>query len=155
MTTRLTENFYKHEFERSERAARLGIDNTIPPELTPNILRVATVMQKVRGILGNKVITVTSGYRGPELNTQTPGSSKTSAHMRALACDFVVQGMTPAQVCKALQSSVKDLGIDQLIFEFGQWTHIGLSVDGVAARNQVISIVSRDGKTVTLPGIAA
>lgn len=153
MTTRLTENFYKHEFERSERAARLGIDNTIPPELAPNILRVATVMQKVRGILGNRVITVTSGYRCPALNAQTPGSSDTSAHMRALACDFIVQGMTPAQVCKALQFMVKDLGIDQLIFEFGQWTHIGLRVE--EPRNQVFSLVSRGGKTVKLPGVAA
>lgn len=148
---RLTANFFLHEFEHSTNALRLGIDNRVPKELMDNALRVASKMQEIRAILGNRVITVTSGYRCPELNAATPGSSQTSAHMRMLASDFIVEGLSPMQVCKILEPHVKRLGIDQLILEFGGWTHVGLR-DG-APRNQVFSYVKRGGKTVKLDGL--
>lgn len=153
MTTyrRLAPNFYLHEFERSSRAARLGINNAVPDALLPNLVRIATVMQSIRGILGNRVITVTSGYRCLALNSQTPGSSTTSAHTKGLACDFIVQGMTPQQVCLILKEHVQELGIDQLILEFGQWSHVGLR-EG-EPRHQIFSYANRQGRTVKLGGI--
>lgn len=149
----LTKNFYKHEFERSEAAARNGIDNTIPEALMPNVRRIAEVMQKIRGALGGRPITVSSGYRSPALNAVLPGSSKTSAHMQGLACDFIVFGMSPAAVCRTLAPLVDELGIDQLILEYNQWTHVGLRVATESPRKQVFSYVRRNGEVVRLAGV--
>lgn len=146
----LTANFTLREFERSDIAARNGIDNSIPEELMPNVKRTAELMQKIRAVLGNRVITVSSGYRSRKVNAIARGSM-TSAHMVALACDFIVQGMTPHEVSLALRPHVKELGIDQLILEFGQWTHVGLTTG--APRNQVFSYVTRNGETVKVDGL--
>lgn len=146
----LTANFSLREFERSTLAATNGIDNSIPEVLLPNVKRVAELMQKIRAVLGSKVITVWSGYRCRKVNALARGST-TSAHMVALACDFIVQGMTPHEVALALRPLVKELGIDQLILEFGQWTHVGLTTG--APRNQVFSYVTRNGETVKVDGL--
>ena len=39
---RLTKNFSLEEFERSDTAKRLGIDNTVPKALRPNITHEGT-----------------------------------------------------------------------------------------------------------------
>lgn len=152
MIVQLAPNFYQHEFERSATAARYGIDNSIPDALLPNVREMAQCMQLIRSVLGNKVITVTSGYRCPKLNAKINGST-TSAHMQALACDFIVAGMSPFEVALALRPHVKELKIDQLILEFGEWTHVGISL-GVA-RQQVFSYVTNPatGKTEKRDGI--
>lgn len=148
----LTANFWKHEFERSSTAARHGINNTIPTSLMPNIRETAERMQLIRSVLGNRAITVTSGYRSPKVNAKVNGST-TSAHMQGLACDFIVAGMSPFEVCLALRPHVKDLRIDQLILEYGQWTHVGLS--NSVARQQIFSYVTNPvtGKTEKRDGI--
>jgi zinc D-Ala-D-Ala carboxypeptidase len=129
MTTKLTEHFTLEEMTASQTASRMGINN-VPPEGSQerkNLQRTAELMEKVRIVLGEKPVLISSGYRCPQVNAACGGSS-TSAHMSGLAVDFTCPGFgTPRDICHALQPLMKDLGIDQLIYEYESWVHLGLS----------------------------
>lgn len=148
MTTNLTEHFTLEEFTASQNAARMGIDNTPSGQEMENVKRMAETMEKVRTILGAKPILISSGYRNPQVNAMCGGSS-TSAHMSGLACDFTCPGFgTPKDICRALEPHMKDLGIDQLIYEFNSWVHLGLSINPPRMMAMTIN------NTGTHPGIA-
>jgi len=121
---KLTKHFTIEEMTQSETAARRGIDNSLPPELTPNILTLCETLENIRKILDNRSIIITSGYRCPELN-KCIGGSIMSSHMQGLAADFICPSYgSPYRICQALAPIVE---FDQLIQEFGRWVHIGLS----------------------------
>ena len=121
----LSPNFHLDEFTNSETAARRGIDNTPPPAVLAALRRTAARMELVRTILGGKPILITSGYRSPPLN-RAVGGSKTSAHMRGEAADFICPGFgSPLAICRALAIQA-DLPYDQIIEE-GTWVHIGFA----------------------------
>lgn len=129
MTTKLTEHFTLEEMTASQTASRMGINN-VPPEGSQerkNLQRTAELMEKVRIILGEKPVLISSGYRCPQVNAACGGSS-TSAHMSGLAVDFTCPGFgTPRDICHMLEPHMTELGIDQLIYEFESWVHLGLS----------------------------
>lgn len=144
---KLTEHFSMEELTRSETATRLGIDNSVPTELLPNIKKLAERMEMVRAILGHP-IHVNSGFRCKKLNDSIPGSSKVSAHMSAMAMDFVCPGFgSPLQICKALAPH-KELVFDQLIQE-GTWVHIGFKLDDRDARGQLLTAINPGGSGVS------
>lgn len=123
---RLTEHFTLEELIASQTAARRGIDNTPSPAIIENLRATAAVMERVRKLVGDKPIRVSSGYRCPELNAAV-GGSKNSAHMQGLAVDFTCAGYgTVFEVATAIASS--NIEFDQLIYEFGTWVHLGLRV---------------------------
>jgi len=123
----LSPHFTLEEFTISQTAAREGIDNSPSSEHLENLKRMAGVMEEVRVLLGNKPIIVSSGYRSPALNVAVGGSS-VSAHCAGLACDFTCPGFgSPYEICRVLQPRMLELGVDQLIYEFGAWVHLGLS----------------------------
>jgi hypothetical protein len=125
-TTQLSPHFTLQEFTYSETASRQGLDNTPTPEAYINLQRTAEVMEEVRRICGSNAVTITSGYRSPEVNAATGGSS-TSAHMSGLAADFIIPGYgDPYDVCKAIEPYLSTLDVDQLIWEYGDWVHLGL-----------------------------
>ena len=133
----LSAHFSLEEFTASETAARLGIDNDPPEGLRGNLIRTANVLERVRSLLG-EAITITSGYRCLPLNTALR-SQPTSAHVKGLGADIIVPAYgSPLKVCRALEFQLDEFGIDQLIWEFGRWTHIGLSV--CAPRYQILTI---------------
>jgi hypothetical protein len=138
--TMLTEHFTLEEFTDSQTAARKGIHN-IPTKHSQeykNIQRTAETMEKVRTILDDKPILVSSGYRSPQVNAAV-GGSKSSAHMSGLAVDFSCPGFgTPKQICKKLGPHMKELDIDQLIHEYDTWVHLGLSAS--APRHMALTI---------------
>jgi Peptidase M15 len=84
----ISEHFTLEELSFSEAAARLGLDNTPIPIVITNLGLVATVMERIRTLLGDRPIVVHSGYRSAEVN-QAVGGVVTSAHCHGLACDFV------------------------------------------------------------------
>lgn len=144
----LTPNFTLEELTRSDEAVRRGLDNSLPTELLPNLRRTAETMEEVRRILGNRPVTVGSGYRGPELN-KTIGGSLKSAHMQALACDFICPAFgTPFQIAEVLAAALKDF--DQIIWE-GTWVHLGLA-DGFQ-RREVLTAKFPNGKAVYTKGL--
>ena len=125
MNDKISEHFTWREVTFSETAIRAGIDNTPPDELLPNIQRMANFMEQVRFVLGGRPIFISSWYRSPEVNS-TIGGSKSSAHMKGLACDFVCPLLgEPKHVAKELAES--NLDFDQVILEGNRWVHIGLA----------------------------
>lgn len=100
---------------------RQEIDNRAPPEVMANLRATAARMEDVRRLLGDRVITVSSGYRCPALN-RAIGGARTSAHLAGHAVDFNCYGFgSPKAVCRAVAMS--DLSFDQLIEE-ETWIHI-------------------------------
>jgi zinc D-Ala-D-Ala carboxypeptidase len=140
MTTYLTPHFTLEEMTYSETAARKGIPN-VPKHGSPeyiNLVRTCEVMEKVRTLLNDKVILVSSGYRSPAVNVAVGGAS-TSAHMSGLAADFHAPDFgTPKAICKHLHSHMKALEIDQLIHEYDTWVHLGLT--NGTPRNMALTI---------------
>jgi zinc D-Ala-D-Ala carboxypeptidase len=128
-TVMLTEHFSLQELCYSETASREGLSNKPDRFIVANLQRLAEVMEKVRALCGDNPVTVTSGYRSPEVNAAIGGSS-TSAHMSGLACDFIIPGFgDPIDVCRAIEPHMSELQIDQCIHEYDDWIHLGLSED--------------------------
>ena len=79
--------FTFNEFERSETAYRYGIGNDIPESAKANIAAlVDNVLDPLREAWG-KPVTVTSGYRCPQLN-KAVGGVPTSMHLTGHAADI-------------------------------------------------------------------
>lgn len=133
--TKLTTHFTLDELVRSQTATRHGLDNTPPGSALINLARLAEMLERIRSALGNRSIHVLSGYRSPTVN-QRVGGSRSSAHMDGRAADIVVRGMTPLQVARAIKSAMT---LDQLILEFGEWTHVGIPRAGDPPRNDVLT----------------
>lgn len=141
---KLSPNFTLDEFTHSNTAIRAGISNEPSGPILIRLQRVAATLEQIRTLL-RRPITITSGYRSPALNDLVPGSSDTSAHTQGWAADFKVAGLTPLQVCQAVQRG--GINYDQLILEYDSWTHI--SVD---PRMRSQELTKRNG-TGYLPGI--
>jgi len=126
-TVMLSEHFTLQEFTASQTAAREGIPNQPNAHELENLKKTAAVMEKVRTILGSKPIMISSGYRGPQLNAAVGGATN-SAHCFGLAADFTCPGFgDDHDICLKLEPHMKELGIDQLIWEYDQWVHLGLT----------------------------
>jgi zinc D-Ala-D-Ala carboxypeptidase len=125
--TQLSEHFTLQEFTASDTAAMMGIDNTPTPEAHTNLELLAGVMEQVRTLLMDLPIIISSGYRCYELNVACGGADN-SAHLSGLAADFTCPEFgTPLDICYALETFMPDLGIDQLIWEYEGWVHLGLT----------------------------
>lgn len=136
----LSTNFSLEEFVASQQASRLGISNIPQGQELDNLHRTAEVMERVRSILGDKPVLISSGYRCRMVN-RAVGGSTTSAHMKGLAVDFIVPGFgDPLAICKALEPHVKELGIDQLAHEHGAWVHLAIAAEGEEARCHCLTI---------------
>jgi uncharacterized protein YcbK (DUF882 family) len=149
----VTKHFSVAEFTRSDVAVRKGLDNSLPPDLEPAATLALEMMERIREHLSLRAgrdvpISISSGYRAPAVNLAV-GSSSTSDHPKATACDFTAPSFgTPIEVCRALAPSVSLLGIGQLIHEFGQWVHVSTRMPDKPV-NRVITI----SHTGTYPGI--
>ena len=76
---------------RSDTAKRYGIDNTPSDEIKRNLeVFIDTVLDPIRAAWGSP-ITVSSGYRCPELNKKV-GGANTSGHLYGFCVDLQVKG---------------------------------------------------------------
>jgi zinc D-Ala-D-Ala carboxypeptidase len=108
-----------------------GIPNTANATEKERLRLLAAFMEKVRTVLGNKSITVTSAFRNEAVNNAV-GGVPNSAHRLGYACDFVCPGFgTPLDVCRALDAAgtAGTIVFDQLIQE-GGWIHISRDPTG-------------------------
>ena len=111
---KLTENFSLNELTKSQTAERKGIDNTPSAEHQENLKRLCeTILQRIRDHFG-KVVSVSSGYRSPELCVAI-GSSTKSQHARGEAADFEIFGVSNKELADYI---VQNLDYDQLILEY-------------------------------------
>lgn len=145
----LSKNFSLSEFLISQTAARMGRE-LVPTTNQKNYLvhLVSGLMQPVRELVGLPVI-ITSGLR-PEWLNKLIGGSETSQHMKGQACDFVVAGMSPMEVCKAVEAS--DIQFDQMINEFDKWVHLSC-FPRQEMRNEILTARSCDGITEYYNGL--
>lgn len=134
----LSPHFTLEEMTISEVAVRKGISNS-PDEITLERLKATCLaMETVRAMLGP--IHVNSGYRSPALNAAIGGVA-TSAHCLGYAVDFLAPNFgPPLAVCERLKTLSH---FDQLIFEFGAWTHLSFDPRN---RREVLTI--KPGSTV-------
>ena len=141
---RLTPHFTKEELEFSETATRLGINNTIPPELMDNAKKLALGLENVRQLLDCPVI-ISSAYRCLELNNILK-SKPTSYHVKGLAADFRSDRYgDPNSIVFAIINS--DIPYDQVINEYNSWVHISFAESGQAPRKQAL-IIDKNGTSL-------
>lgn len=125
--------FTMGELTFSQTAVRRGISNVPSEQHVANLQALCdNILDPLRERLG-RPIRISSGYRSPQLNIAV-GGSKTSQHCYGEAADIVVPGMSVDEVVRAIVDS--GLPYDQLIHEFGQWTHVSY---GPRNRRQVLS----------------
>lgn len=117
------------------------LDNTIPNEVIPAIVNTSRGMERVRALLNNHSVNVSSWYRSPELNRVVRGSS-TSQHMRGEAVDFTCPAYgTSLQIVHHLAKYPDLLKFDQLILEH-TWVHISFpSLPNVSPKRQVLTLL--------------
>jgi uncharacterized protein YcbK (DUF882 family) len=118
----LSPHFTLDELTASQTAARKGLDNTPNATEVANLVRVAALLEEVRALV-KKPILVNSGFRSKQVNDAV-GSRDTSQHRIGCAADIRVPGMTPREVVEACIAA--NIGYDQIIEEFGSWTHISV-----------------------------
>jgi hypothetical protein len=137
----LSPNFTLEELTVSQTAVRRGFDNTPNASEIANLVRVAALLEEVRALV-KKPITVNSGFRSKQVNDAV-GSRDTSQHRLGCAADIRVPGMTPREVVEACIAA--NIGYDQIIEEFGSWTHISVpNTPSTAPRRQAL-IIDRQG----------
>jgi len=144
---RLSKNLTLAEVTKSATAKRKGISNEPNIEHLENLKALAeNIFQPMRDYFGVP-ITVSSGYRSPDLN-RAIGGSPTSQHCKGEAIDIDVYGnLTNADVFSYLKDHTD---FDQLIWEYGDekqpdWVHC--SYTRGKNRGEVLMCYSEDGKT--------
>ena len=145
---KLTANFSLNELTKSQTAERKGIDNTPSTEHQENLKKLCeNVLQPVRDHF-EQVVSVSSGYRSPELCTAI-GSKITSQHARGEAADFEIFGVSNKELADWVHYNTN---YDQLILEYWKesvpnsgWVHCSYS-EGTN-RRQYLRAYKEDGKT--------
>lgn len=128
-------NFKISEFIHSDTATRLKINNLPDINSLDNLLYlICECLQPIREYIKRPMI-ISSGYRCKALNTAV-GGVKNSAHLYGRAADFVINGLTPADIIKLIiKSGVK---YTQLIEEHSgsnHWVHIEYNRNNLKCQN--------------------
>lgn len=122
--TRLSPHFTLEELTRSTKAREHGVDNTPPPEIVERLRVTAEKLERVRSLLGDQPIQITSGFRTQRVNDLVNGALH-SDHLEGWSVDFRCPGFgSPYRVAKAIAASDLMAEVDQLIHEYGRWVHI-------------------------------
>ena len=154
--TQLSPHFSLEEMCFSDTATRAGINNDAPLEVVSNLKRTANGLERVRQVLNNNAIRVSSGYRCEALERKICADAfyawcdrrKVTANDKAWADYFItkqhpsgnaVDFTSPYGSPEALVRVIRNSGIeyDQLLLEFNSWVHISFSD---TPRHQVLVI---------------
>ena len=144
----LTENFSLNELTKSQTAERKGINNTPSTEHQENLKRLCeSILQRIRDHFG-QVVSVSSGYRSPELCVAI-GSSTKSQHASGCAADFEIFGVSNKELADWID---QNLDYDQLILEYWKesdpnsgWIHCSFNTQG--NRKQYLRAYKENGST--------
>ncbi len=146
---KLTENFSLGELTKSQTAERKGIDNSPSTEHQENLKSLCEmILQPIRDHFG-QVVSVSSGYRSPELCVAI-GSSTKSQHASGCAADFEIFGVSNKELADYIN---ENLDYDQLILEYWKgedepnsgWVHC--SYTNGSNRKQYLRAYKENGST--------
>ena len=150
----LSKNFSLKEMTASQTADRHGLSNNPSEDHMDNLKKLCEkVLQPIRDHYG-KVVSVSSGYRSPELCVKI-GSSLKSQHAKGQAADFEIFGLPNAELAKYI---IDNLDFDQLILEYHNpeepnsgWIHCSYK-NAEDNRKQILRAYrNSDGKTIYEP----
>lgn len=106
-------------------ATKVRAFNQPNAECLANLVRLASVLERVREVLGDKPVIINSAYRSPGVNAAV-GGVKNSSHLMGLAADFVCPDFgSPLEVCEAVRGS--GVALDQLINVRDSFVHLGIA----------------------------
>ena len=146
---KLSKDFTLQELSKSEIADRNNINN-IPTadHITNLVLLCQYILQPVR-LHFDKPVTITSGYRSPELCLKI-GSSIKSQHCLGMAVDCEVLAVPNKELADWV---VNNLEYDQVILEFWEkdkinsgWVHISYNKEN--NRKMYLRAYKANGRTV-------
>ena len=142
----LTKHFTLAEATRSDTAIKMGLSNAPSPDDLQTLTETAYQMERVRTLLGDQPIHVSSWYRNEQVN-KAVGGVPNSAHRLGYAVDFTCPGYGDVTaVCRAIEAS--GIEFDQLIWEYGRWVHISFDPRN---RRQVLHIKQAGQYKLGLP----
>lgn len=107
----LTTNFSLKEFLCP------GAEKAITLPVIENLRKLAQRLEEARKLLGDRPITITSGYR-TRTHNQAVGGASGSQHLFGNAADIVVSGLKASEVQKILKDWNGGLG------SYASWTHL-------------------------------
>ena len=123
----LSAHFTFDELTRTSQTALQAKNREEAQAFIKPLTELAELLEVVRAHFG-KPLKINSGFRGLAVNTGTPGSSKTSQHMKGEAADIAMPGVDDADLHRWI---VKDSGL-----KFGQcilerppgksWVHVSI-----------------------------
>lgn len=123
----LSAHFTFDELTRTSQTALQAKNREEAQAFIKPLTELAELLEVVRAHFG-KPLKINSGFRGLAVNTGTPGSSKTSQHMKGEAADIAMPGVDDAELHRWI---VKDSGL-----KFGQcilerppgksWVHVSI-----------------------------
>ena len=150
----LSRFFTLAEMTRSDAATRASIPNEPTPTQIENLRALCiNVLDPLRDAIGGP-IKVSSGYRGPALNTLIRGA-KRSQHVEGKAADIQTSGKSILELFKTVIRL--NLPFDQLIYEAQNqtvvWVHV--SHDPAGNRGQIMTAEFENGRAVHYPVISA
>ena len=147
---RLSQNFTLAEMIKSQTAERKGINNNPNEDNIENLQRLCNeILQPIRDHYG-KVVSVSSGFRSPELCVAI-GSSVTSQHASGQAADFEIYGVSNKELADYIADN---LDFDQLILEYWKpeepnsgWVHCSYKGADSNRKQYLRAIKDANGRT--------
>ena len=147
---KLTNNFSLSEMIKSQTAERKGINNNPNEDNIENLQRLCEhILQPVRDHYG-KVVSVSSGFRSPELCVAL-GSSINSQHASGQAADFEIYGVSNKELADYIADN---LDFDQLILEYWKpeepnsgWVHCSYKGADSNRKEYLRAVRGSTGKT--------
>ena len=139
MDIKLSANFSLKELTRSYQADRHGIINTPGPKEISSLQHLCrNILQPLRNHYAHP-ITVSSGYRCPELN-RIVGGVTTSQHLRGEAADLVFPDLPTA--INWMHFILHNCQFDQMLLEQNQrtgarWLHVSCRPDHSCNRHEI------------------
>ena len=134
---KLSEHFVLSEFERSDKARALKIDNRVPVRYVSSLETLCReVLEPLRQHVG-KPIRISSGYRCPALN-KAVGGVATSQHLTGEAADIHLDSIEEGR--EWFKWLMDNTNVDQLIWERSgstRWIHVSCKSNPEENRHEV------------------
>ena len=128
-------NFKISELIKSDTAIKNNINNMPDINSLDNLLDlIFYCLQPIRDKIKKPMI-ITSGFRSNLVNKLVKGVSN-SQHLKGQAADFIINGMTPAQIIEKIKTY--NIDFDQLINEYDRWVHVSYNKNN--NRRQILKI---------------